>query len=556
MPLRSDGSGTNACALLKMEFGTYVIERERMEKIEKQSSQSVMTRTSLRGSKKGHNDIQKSSKINRHSVGAVLGPALAVIAYLCPIAGLSFDAHIVLSIMLLVCTWWITEPVPIPVTSLIGPVLCVVFGITTASDAFSAFANPIIFLFLGGFILARAMTVHGLDKRFSYALLSMKWVGSNPRRIFIAIGLASMLCSGWISNTATAAMMLPIALGLLNTIAEMMDQAGQKIDLKNYKYATGLMLITAYAASIGGVLTPIGTPPNMLMMGFLDSMVDVHISFFQWMIWGFVAMVVYFILAAFVVGRMFPPDVKEIKGADKLIAERRKSLGPWTRGQKNTLFAFVLAVVLWVLPGIFSMVFGSESPQVKFIDAHFPEAVVALIGAILLFLIPEGRGKQTLTWKEASDGVDWGTLILFGGGLSLGQVMYKSGLSEWIGNGIVGGLGGTPSQIVLIMTFSVLALVMSEVTSHTAATNMVGPLGITTAIAAGLNPVPVAVAIALSASLGFMLPVSTPPNAIVYASGYVPITKMLKTGVIIDFVGIFAITIPLVLFLVTAVVGV
>jgi len=458
--------------------------------------------------------------------------------------------------MLLVCTWWITEPVPIPVTSLLGPVLCVIFGVATVSDALRSFANPIIFLFMGGFILADAMTVHGLDKRFSYALLSMKWVGSNPRRIFLAVGIATMLCSGWISNTATAAMMLPISLGLLGTIAEMMSKAGHPIDLKNYKYATGLMLITAYAASIGGVLTPIGTPPNMLMMGFLESMADIHISFFQWMIWGFVAMVIYFILAAFVVGRMFPPDVKEIKGADKMIAERRASLGPWTRGQKNTLIAFLVAVVLWILPGVVSMVFGSSSDQNTFLSSHFPESIVALIGAILLFLIPQGKGKPTLTWKEASQGVDWGTLILFGGGLSLGSLMYSSGLSSWLGDAIVAGLGGAPAQVALVVTFSVLTLVMSEVTSHTAATNMVGPLAITTAVSAGLNPIPVAVAVALSASLGFMLPVSTPPNAIVYASGYIPITKMLKAGVIIDIVGIFCITIPIVLLIVPAVIGI
>lgn len=526
-----------------------------MGQIAKDTNQPVMKK-SASDMKKSQNEKKGGIKLSRHSVGAVLGPLLAIIVYLIPIPGLSSEGHIMLSIMLLVCTWWITEPVPIPVTSLLGPVLCVLFGIASVTDALRSFANPIIFLFMGGFILARAMTVHGLDKRFSYALLSMKWVGSNPRRIFIAVGLATMLCSGWISNTATAAMMLPISLGLLNTIAEMMEQSGQKIDLKNYKYATGLMLITAYAASIGGVLTPIGTPPNMLMMGFLDSMADIHISFFQWMIWGFIAMVIYFVLAAFVVGRMFPPEVKEIKGADKLIAQRRAALGPWTRGQRNTLFAFLVAVVLWILPGVISIVFGSDSPQNAFLTKHVPEAVVALIGAILLFLLPQGKGKPTLTWKEASDGVDWGTLILFGGGLSLGQLMYASGLSGWIGSAIVGGLGGAPSQFALVVTFSVLALVMSEVTSHTAATNMVGPLGITTALAAGLNPIPVAVAIALSASLGFMLPVSTPPNAIVYASGYVPITKMLKTGVIIDFIGIFFITIPIVLFIVTGVMGV
>jgi len=206
----------------------------------------------------------------RKTIGMFGAPILAILIFFTPIDGLTVEAHKLLSIMVLVSLWWITEPVPIPVTSLIGPVLAVVTGVVKASDAFAAFANPMIFLFMGGFILAKAMMIHGLDKRFSYWLLSMSWVGSNPRRIFLAIGLAAALCSGWVSNTATAAMMLPICLGLLGAIKDMMAANGKDIDLSDYKYATGLMLMTAYAASIGGVLTPIGTPPNLIMLGFLD----------------------------------------------------------------------------------------------------------------------------------------------------------------------------------------------------------------------------------------------------------------------------------------------
>ena len=161
------------------------------------------------------------------------------------------------------------------------------FGVVKMKDAFAAFANPMIFLFMGGFIIAKAMMVNGLDKRIAYGIISMKWVGDSPRRIFLAIGLACMLCSGWISNTATAAMMFPIAIGLLEAIREMMAANGREINLHTYKYATGLMLMTAYACSIGGVLTPIGTPPNIIMLGFLDSLANIHVSFFQWMVWGF-----------------------------------------------------------------------------------------------------------------------------------------------------------------------------------------------------------------------------------------------------------------------------
>lgn len=492
----------------------------------------------------------------RRLSGLIGAPVLALIVYFIPIAGLESQAHTLLAVMTLVCLWWITEPIPIPITALLGSSLAVVLGVAGVSDAFASFANPIIFLFLGGFILAKAMMVHGLDKRFSYALLSLPIVGSSPTRIFLAIGIATALCSGWVSNTATAAMMLPISLGLLDTMAQMMAKNGMKIDLKHNKYATGLMLMTAYAASIGGVLTPIGTPPNLIMTGLLATMEGIHISFFQWMIWGAIAMILYFIVTAFVLHKMFPPDVESIEGASDMIEKERANLGPWTLGQKCTLACFLLAVVLWVTPGVLSIAFGSESSIVASYDNYLPESVVALIAAILLFLLPGGSPERThvVTWQEACEGIDWGTLLLFGGGLSMGSMMYSTGLSAWVGDAIVQGLGGAPSEIALVATFCVFALIMSELSSHTAATNMVGPLGITAAVAAGVDPVPVAVGIALSASLGFMLPVSTPPNAIVYASGYVPITQMIKTGVIIDIIGIAVITVPLVSFVVTLIV--
>ena len=503
-------------------------------------------------------DAEKSFDRKRRTIGLIGAPILAVLVFLTPIDGLTPDAHKLLSIMVLVALWWITEPVPIPVTSLIGPTLAVITGVIPVGQAFAQFANPMIFLFMGGFILAKAMMSHNLDKRFAYWLLSRQWVGSNPRRIFLAIGLAAALCSGRVSNTATAAMMFPIALGLLNSIKEMLAANGRIIDLKEYKYATGLMLMTAYACSIGGVLTPIGTPPNLIMIGFLGEMADVHISFFQWMIWGFIAMVIYFIIAYIVLSRMFPADVKKIDGAEEFIRARIRELGGWTRAQKNTLLAFSVAVILWVTPGFLSMAYGSDSSQLAYFNRLFPEAIAALAGALLLFLLPVDFSKRefTLTWKEAMDGIEWGTLILFGGVLAMGSMMYKTGLSSWIGDGITGSMGGAPSQVTLVAIFSVMALLLSELTSHTAATNMIGPLAITVAISAGLSPIPVSVGIALSASLGFMLPVSTPPNAIVYASGYIPITTMIRTGVYIDFIGIACVTIPLAIYLVSWIMGV
>lgn len=496
----------------------------------------------------------------RKMTGAVLGPLCAIVLWLMPIDGLSEQAHHLLAVMSLVAIWWITEPIAIPLTSLLGPTLCVMLGIVPIKDAYEQFANPMIFLFMGGFLLAKGMMVNGLDKRIAYGIMSMKWVGDSPRRIFLAIGLACILCSGWVSNTATAAMMFPISLGLLEAIREMMAENGKTIDLKNYKYATGLMLMTAYACSIGGVMTPIGTPPNIIMIGFLQELAPQapEISFFQWMIWGTVAMILYFIIASVVLWRLFPADVAHIKGAKEFIQNSVDSLGKWTRAQKNTLIAFSTAFVLWVAPSVLGIMYDVDSDVMKFYDSHFPEAIAAMIGGLMLFFLPVNvkTGEMTMTWKDGVEGIEWGTLLLFGGGLAMGSMMYDTGLSAWIGNGLKEALGNNPSEWLFVGVFCVAALIMSELTSHTASTNLMAPIAIGAALSLGFSPIPVAIGIALASSLGFMMPVSTPPNAIVYASGYVPITKMIKSGFIIDLIGIFLVTIPVLMLLVKYVMGV
>ena len=355
-------------------------------------------------------------------------------------------------------------------------------------------------------------------------------------------------------------MMFPIALGLLEAIREMMAANGRKIDLGNYKFATGLMLMTAYSCSIGGVFTPIGTPPNLIMMGFLNELAPdaPTVSFFDWMVWGFVAMVIYFVLAYIVLLRMFPSDVSHIKGAQTFIRERVDALGKWTQAQKNTLFAFIVTVILWITPGILSVIYGSDAEIVKTYEQYIPEHIAAMVGGLLLFFLPVDFKKfeMTMSWKDGVEGIEWGTLLLFGGGLAMGGLMYTTGLSDWIGEGIKMMMGGQPSEILFIAIFCISALLLSELTSHTAATNLIGPIAIGAALSMGFSPIPVAVGIALSSSLGFMMPVSTPPNAIVYASGYIPITKMIKSGIIIDLIGILLITIPIVLLLVKTVMGI
>ena len=513
--------------------------------------------------------IEQESSFDRkrHIFGAIFGPICAILVYLIPIYGLADnpEAHKLLSVVTLVAFWWICEPVPIPVTSLLGPTLCVILGIVPVDAAFRQFASPMIFLFMGGFIIAKGMMVNGLDKRIAYGIMSMKWVGDSPRRIFLAIGLACMLCSGWISNTATAAMMFPITLGLLEAIREMMAANGKQIDLKTYKYATGLMLMTAYACSIGGVLTPIGTPPNIIMISFIRELAPdaPQITFFKWMVWGFVAMASFFIITYFILQRMFPADVKHIEGAKDFILEHKKSLGKWTRAQKNTLIAFLVAVVLWVFPGILSAIqsINPDAVNSDLINTYnklCPEAIAAMVGALLLFLMPTDikKWEMTLDWKEGVKGIEWGTLLLFGGGLAIGSMVFETGLSKWIGESLTSLLGGKPSEYMFLTLFAITSLLLSELTSNTAVANLMGPIAIATAVSLGFSPVPVCVVMALCTSLAFMLPVSTPPNAIVYASGYIPITKMIKAGIVLDLLGVFVVAVPLVYFLVKALMGI
>ena len=295
------------------------------------------------------------------------------------------------------------------------------------------------------------------------------------------------------------------------------------------------------------------------MLGFLDQLAPdaPTVTFFQWMIWGSVAMVCYFVVAYLVLWRMFPADVSHIEGAREFIRGHLDKLGKWTRGQKNTLLAFGVAVALWVAPSVLTLVHGPHSSLMKFYDSHFPEGIAAMVGGLLLFFLPVNlkKGQMTMTWKQGMEGIEWGTLLLFGGGLALGGLMCTTGLSDWIGGGIKALMGGQPSETLFVTLFCVSALLMAEFTSHTAAINLMGTIAIGTALSLGFSPVPVAVGIALASSLGFMMPVSTPPNAIIYASGYVPITKMIKSGFVIDVIGILAITVPIVMLIVKAVMG-
>jgi sodium-dependent dicarboxylate transporter 2/3/5 len=480
-------------------------------------------------------DAELRFEKRRRTIGLVVGPLAFLALMIVPPAGLAPGAARLTAVLAWVLTWWITEAVPIPITALLGPGLAVACGVGGAGEMFAPFGDPIIFLFLGSFVIAEAMFATGLDRRMAYGILSMRWVGSSATRILLAVMAITAGLSMWLSNTATTAMMYPIGMSILVAMSRLLERArGEKVDFTRLRYGTALMLVTAYAASIGGIGTPVGTPPNLIALGQLEALAHIRIPFFQWML---VAVPVMFVMVLVLVGYMrwaLPPEVTVISGSREHIVAERAALGRLTVGERNVLVAFSLTVTLWVLPGLLTLIAGPGSALVKTIQASLPEGVVALFGAGLLFVLPVNWKERrfTMSWSQAVR-IDWGTLLLFGGGISLGAAMFRTGLAASVGHGLVN-LTGARSLAALTYLFAFVSVVLTETTSNTAAATMVCPLAIAAAQAAGVSVIPPTVATALGASMAFMLPVSTPPNAIVYGSGCVPITAMLRHGVLLD----------------------
>ena len=476
----------------------------------------------------------------RKRAGVFLAPAIFIALLLLPMPGLKPEAHRLAAILATVVVLWITEALPMPVTALLGTSLAVILRVAPAREVFAPYADPLMFLFIGAFILAQAIFLHRLDRRFAYSVMSLPWVGSHPSRILLAYGGVTAFMSGWISNTATTAMMFGIGMSILAFFfGEARGVAATGARAVDPRYATGLMLMTAFAASIGGLLTPIGTPPNIIGLGFMREMVDIEISFFRWMMIGApVVIVLFFILFAYL-NFLSPAGVSEIAGSRELIQRLRAELGPWTTAQRSTATAFGITIALWVIPGIVALTAGDRSPLYQAVNRSMPEGVAALVGALLLFVLPGNGGERAITWREAVK-IDWGVVLLYGGGFALGVLSFQTGLAEAIGRGLTGMLPWQ-GEFALLVASVVIAVLLSEATSNTAAANMIVPVVISIAAAAGIDPLEPALGATMAASLGFMLPVSTPCNAIVYGSGYIPLTRMIRYGILLDLAGIVVI---------------
>jgi sodium-dependent dicarboxylate transporter 2/3/5 len=469
----------------------------------------------------------------RNRAGWVLAPLVFAALLAMPMEGLKPEAHRLAAVVAAVVVLWITEALPMPVTALLGAAACVALRVAPAKEVFAPFADPLIFLFIGSFILARAIFLHGLDRRVAFGVLTLPWIAGRPSRVLLAFGAVTATLSAWMSNTATTAMMFGIGMSIL----AVMRGRGSALDPR---YATGLMLMTSFAASIGGLATPVGTPPNVIGIGFIRTLLGEEIPFFEWMAVGVPTVAVLFACLFLYLNRLSPAGVDTLGEGAELIRRERAALGPWTRGQRSVALAFGVTAALWIVPGLAALALGETSPVFREMNARMPEAVAAVVGALLLFVLPgSGAGERAITWDDAVR-IDWGVILLYGGGFALGVLSFGTGLAEAVGRGLTGMLP-LHGEFGLLVASVVVAVLVSETTSNTASANMVVPVVISIAQASGMDPLAPALGATMAASLGFMLPVSTPCNAIVYGSGHVPLMRMVRYGAILDVIGIVVI---------------
>ncbi len=468
----------------------------------------------------------------KRRAGLLIGP-LGFVAVLAapPPAGLDPAGWRTAALAVLMATWWLTEALPLPATSLLPIALLPLVGAGSIREATSPYANPIIFLFLGGFLIAIAMERWALHRRIALAILAR--VGARPGSIVWGFMLATAFLSLWVSNSAVALMMLPIGLSVVGFVGPAGERSPQDAgapppdvtrpppDVTRPPpdgFAVALMLGIAYAANIGGMGTLVGTPPNALLAGFLQTSYGIEIGFAQWMVLGIPLVLVALPTVFLVLTRRLVRLGPERPGARERILAERASLGSITRAECRVALVFALAAVLWVTRPL--------------LDGWLPgltDAGIAVGCGLLLFLVPsgEGTGRALLDW-EAAERLPWGVLILFGGGLSLASAIDRTGLNTWLGGGAAG-LSHWPVWM-FVLAVTAVVVILTELTSNTATAAAFLPIVGAAALEMGWDPVLLAVPAALAASCAFMLPIATPPNAVVYGSGRVTVGQMARAG--------------------------
>lgn len=443
-------------------------------------------------------------------------------------SGMSANAWLITGLTCWMALWWITEPVPIPVTALLPIVIVPLVALDTIGNVTAPYAHPLIFLFLGGFMLSIAMERWNLHKRI--ALLTMLLVGTKPSQQIAGIMLVTAFLSMWMSNTATAVMMLPIG---LSVIAMQQEQG-----INNDNFAKAVLLSIAYAASIGGIATLIGTPPNALLAAYLERSYQIQLSFSDWMLFG-VPLAISLLLVCWLWLTQFHFRLYKMPSVDSRALYRQKlsALGIMHNAEKLVLMVFSLAAFFWVFRGPLSSISGIK----------LDDTLIAIFAASLLFILPVSlkTGQRILNWEDCQK-LPWGVLLLFGGGLTLAAQIDNSGLSGYIATQI--GQLGSINLILLIVLVTTVIIFLTEITSNTATAAaflpLLGPVAVSLDTSAAMLVIPAAVA----ASCAFMMPVATPPNAIVFASGKLKIIDMVKAGLVLNLAGIALITLA-VLFL-------
>jgi len=467
----------------------------------------------------------------RQKVGLLLGPLVFVLILILPTAeSLSVEAQHVIAVTVLMAIFWMTEAIPIAATALIPIALFPLLGVMPTSKVTSAYGNHLIYLFLGGFLIAVAIEKWHLHKRI--ALQTVLLIGVTPQRIILGFMVATAFLSCWISNTATAMLMVTIAMAVLNQLAvanKLIDESG---DIKQTNFGLALMLGIAYAASIGGVATLIGTPPNAILAGVVEKELGYTIGFAEWMMFGAPLSLIMLAITWFYLTRwIYTNDVAALPGGKQAIQSALKELGNMSSAEKRVLAVFLFVVAAWLFRGLLDFEFLKE----------VTDSSVAIFGALLLFVIPANlkKGEFLLDWKTAVR-IPWDIILLFGGGFALAAGFSSTGLTTWLGGELTVLHGADTLLIVLAVVLMVVLL--TEVTSNTATASLLLPVMAGFAMAADVAVLTMMVGVALAASFAFMLPVATPPNAIVFSSRQVTIPQMAKAGLLLNIIGAGVIT--------------
>ncbi len=447
------------------------------------------------------------------TITPLLGPLCLVIILALP-TGLPREQHNFLAIFAMVVALWLFSEVPLFVSGLIGVTLSVLFGVVSVKEAFAPFADPIIFLFLGGFLLARSLELTGLDQRLAQRVLSHPWSNQSPKRVILSFYLLAFVLSMWISNTAAMALLLPVSYGVIKKLED-------QFQFKDEALTEKLILGLAYCTTIGGNVTPIGSPPNVVAIGLLRELKGISVGFLQWMMIAAPIALILFACVYFI-------TINSMGLRDGKSEFHRPQLAKISSIQRWVMGVFFLTVTLWIAPSFLQLFVGASSGFGKFLSNALAPSIVAIGCTSLLFLAPLHSPKKILSTADMAS-LDWGSLLLFGSGLSLGKILFESGLASIFASMLEGvapymGFGLLLSLILLATIFA------TELASNTATSNILIPVVLALQSMLGNNSIMPAIFIALACNSAFMLPVATPPNAIAYGSGKINKNTMIKEG--------------------------